>query len=261
MNFPSLGDADGYQLIGDVCARSVQAGDAGGCLSSIRPIGIIAYYALPNLLSQDPTIQNYLTLFLNIIFFFILYRSGIAILSRQPGYAQAPRASQMVVASLLFASVLAITIGSIPVRLSDHQSLAMFAAAVALLSYAHDNPKPWRFVAAGLCAGIAVLFKQNYAVAAFILVLLWIGFAWRSGIKSTVRQVLWFCLGASVMVMQFLATYYQSGVFWLYNPAELEVFAPSNRQPYVELTAYTDPVKSAITPLFPLPSRVWNTSP
>ncbi|ULX54811.1 hypothetical protein A9P79_23420 [Cupriavidus taiwanensis] len=86
--------------------------------------------------------------------------------------------------------------------------------------------------------------KQNYAVAIVFLVLNWLIFGGRHEFRRNLRAVFWFGVGASLGLLQIAWVYYHSGEMWLYSWKAMEIFAPVNRQPVVELVAFTEPQKA-----------------
>ncbi|MDB5896000.1 MAG: hypothetical protein JWQ88_3531, partial [Rhodoferax sp.] len=131
------------------------------------------------------------------------------------------------------------------VGLADHQSLALFMAAFAVLATRAFQPGAGAAAVSGLLAGCAVLLKQNYVIAVALLLLLLVVSGRLGGVRQPVRQVvrvvLYFLLGFSVVLVQIFVTYKFAGILWLYEPAGLARFNVSNMQPVVELVAYSGP--------------------
>lgn len=245
MEFVSFADTVGFDTLGQQCAEMIRSGSWQwpGCYSSIRPVGILVWHAVPYVLGSDATEVRYITLFMSLMMAAVLCWALLAVLRGQPGYAQCRPSMRATAEALLVVGVLACLTPFVPVKLSDHQSLAVFVAAYAVLAARNFQPGIGASVLAGLLAGCAVLLKQNYVVAAAALLVLWA--SGLQGPRPSVRQLLAFLAGFSVIGIQFWLTYLASGTPWLYEPGALEPYAASNRQPSVELTAYTDPQPSA----------------
>lgn len=250
MDFPFLGDATTYMDLGQSCAHYLTTPSApvNGCYNPIRPLGIALYFAVPFLFTRDLVTANYLTLLMNLLFFGLLLSSGFTLINRfsaDLSWLPYGRSINRMKLIIFMAGALILSIGFLPVRLSDHQSLALFMASVALLSSNGDIPKKTTALMAGLLAGAAVLLKQNYAVATVFLVLSWLAICGRGRFRDITAPAFWFCVGAALGLLQIVWVYYHGGVPWLYEPAAMETYAPSNRQPVVELIAYSTPIKSA----------------
>lgn len=245
MDFVSLGDSIGFDRGGQQCAEAVRAEtwDWRGCYSTLRPVGILGYYALPYLLGRDAIEVRYIALFLNLVMAAVLCAALLAVLRSQPGFQGSPPPVRIVAQGALLLALLACLTPFVPVTLSDHQSLAMLLLAYALLSSRGFSPGTGACALAGLAAASAVLLKQNHVVTTAVLLGLWC--SGLQGPRPRLRQLLAFGATFALIGVQFWMTWQASGLPWLYEPAALEPFAPSNRQPVVELTAYTDPVRSA----------------
>lgn len=249
MDFPSLGDAQQYHDLAQTCARQILEGNGLDCYHPYRPIGIILYYTLPMLASSDPVSVAYMTLAMNLLCLAVILACGSLILrefyaAEVPAYASGRFASEVVYLVL----AVAMSVGFVPVRLSDHQSFAFFIAGFTILYLARTRQRPLMLVLAGVMAGSAVLFKQNYAVAIALLMAIWAAVELPRKGRSMLLPMCCFCVGASVCLLQIGWVYYHSGVPWLYEPAAMEFFASSNRQPVVELVAHTQPERGAYQP-------------
>lgn len=250
MDFPFLGDASTYMDLGRSCAHYITTPTeaVNGCYNPVRPLGIALYFAVPFLFTKDLVTANYVTLVMNLLFFGVLLGSGFALIKRFSAdlpsfpYGRVMNNVRLIVFAV---GTLILSIGFLPVRLSDHQSLALFMASVALLSSNGDTPKKSTALLAGLLAGAAVLFKQNYAVATIFLVICWLAIFGKGRFREIAAPASWFCVGAALGLLQIVWVYHHGGVPWLYEPAAMEPYAPSNRQPVVELIAYSTPIKSA----------------
>ncbi|CAE6888079.1 hypothetical protein R69927_04651 [Paraburkholderia domus] len=247
MDFPSFGDASQYLELSHACAHSISgvAGPGTGCYHPYRPIGIVLYYALPFLFTDDQVMVSYLTLLMNLLLLLLLLVSGLALI-RQFAHANRPRITRDTpvpqLDSVVFVvGTLVLSIGFLPVRLSDHQSLALFMASVALLSASGGQPKKSTALIAGVLAGSAVLFKQNYAVAVTFLLVSWLAVFGKKEFRLAIVPACWFAVGASFGLLQIIWVYCHTGVPWLYDPVAMRAFAPTNQQPAVELVAYSIP--------------------
>nr|WP_176332770.1 hypothetical protein [Caballeronia glathei] len=138
MNFPSIGDAKQYFDVATACAHFL-TGDsdvASTCYHAYRPIGIVLYYAIPFLFTDDEFIAGYITLFLNVLFLLLLIYSGLTLLRRfSPRDLNTRNNATLKPAEVVFVvSATLFPIGFIPVRLSDHQSLALFLTGFCVLT-------------------------------------------------------------------------------------------------------------------------------
>lgn len=244
MHFESFGDTQGFHGLGQGCALALEGGTPlAGCYNAIRPVGILVYHAIPHLFASDAIEARYITLFLNLAMAALLYGALLALLRSQRGWRHCPPAVRQAAGVVLLLGVLVCTTPFIPVQLSDHQSLAVFLLGYAVLAGRGFDPGCGRAALAGLLAACAVLLKQNYAVASAALVVLWC--AGLQGPRPAPRVLAAFLAGFSVVGLQFWMVYAATGIPWLYAPGALDIYAESNRQPVVELTAYVDPAPAA----------------
>ncbi|MFJ4194387.1 hypothetical protein [Pseudomonas sp. NPDC089534] len=248
MDFPSIGDAPQYLEVANACAHSLLGSNDPGatCYHDYRPIGIVLYYAIPLLFTDDPILVSYITLFQNLLFFVLLIYAGLTLLRRfsgvengalPPGVQRRPLIGDvsLVILITLF------SIGYISVRLSDLQSLTLFLLSFCFLSADGLNPTKGKAFLAGILLGASILMKQNFAVSAVLIVPLWLALISRRDIKSALPPLICFCCGTSLGFVQILWVYLHSGVPWLYDLRAMAVFDPANRQPYVELAVYMEP--------------------
>ncbi|MFM0363702.1 hypothetical protein [Paraburkholderia sediminicola] len=249
MDFPSIGDARQYLDVATACAHYLSGSSDPGatCYHAYRPIGIVLYYTIPLLFTDDPILVSYITLFQNLLFLLLLIQAGLTLLRRFSAIeGDAP--SSVALSSPRIGNVVFVTlttlfsISFIPVRLSDHQSLALFLTSFCLLSADGLRPSKGKAFWAGILAGVAILMKQNFAVSAVLIVPLWLALVGRRDLKAALPPLICFCAGASLGFVQILWVYLHSGVPWLYDTRAMAIFDPSNRQPAVELAVYMDPV-------------------
>lgn len=249
MDFPSIGDGRQYLDLATACAHSLTGGNYtdATCYHAYRPIGIVLYYTIPLLFTDDPILGSYITLFQNLLFFLLLVYAGLRLLHQfsgiksdvpPPSVMRSLRAGDVVLVILMTL----FSISFIPVRLSDHQSLALFLFSFCLLSADGLNPSKGKAFLAGILAGAAVLMKQNFAVGTMLIVPLWCVLVGRRDIKTALLPITCFCAGASLGFVQILWVYLHSGVPWLYDTRVMAAFDSANRQPAVELAVYMDPV-------------------
>lgn len=249
MDFPSIGDAPQYLDVAHACAGYLLgSGDPGAtCYHAYRPIGIVLYYTIPMLFTDDPILVSYITLFQNLLFFLLLIFGVVTLLQRFSSFESGALGSSvtrskgtgevvLVVLTTLF------SIGFISVRLSDHQSLALFLLSFCLLSANGLHPAKVKAFVAGVSAGAAILMKQNFAVSAVLIVPLWLALVGRRDVKRALPPLICFCAGASLGFAQIVWVYVHSGVPWLYDTRAMAAFDPANRQPAVELAVYMQPV-------------------
>jgi hypothetical protein len=248
MDFPSIGDAPQYLEVATACAHHLLgSSDLGAtCYHPYRPIGIVLYYTVPLLFTDDPILVSYITLFQNLLLFVLLIYAGLTLLQRFSTVdSDAPSSGALTsqrVGNIVFVMLTTLfSISFIPVRLSDHQGLALFLTSFCLLSADGLRPSNGKAFWAGICAGAAILMKQNFAVSAVLIVPLWLGLVGRRDLKATLPPLICFCAGASLGFVQILWVYLHSGVPWLYDTHAMASFDTQNRQPFVELAVYMDP--------------------
>ncbi|WP_426783712.1 hypothetical protein [Pseudomonas atacamensis] len=247
MNFPTGSDADAYTIFGKACADFLQNNDAiSSCYNGIRPIGIMLYQAIPYLLTDDPVSLTYITLLLNVICLLVLLASVLFLFRNLNNPTPAPRSKIDVVGEgtvLLFTLIMCI--GYVPLRLSDIQSLSFFVASLSIISDQEYRERAVPLLIAGILAGISVLLKQNYIVSIFLVTVMWTVFRLRSQAENKLKPIILYLVGTSICMLQVLAVYYHSGIMWFYEPKLMEVYEYGNKQPYIELVAYTIPANGA----------------
>lgn len=245
MDFPVLGDADVFAALGKSCADLLMnTGDiSSSCYDSIRPVGIVLIHALPFLMTNDIIEQNYITILFNMIFLCVLVKSILVLFRNFTGVsAGGQRWVEHIGEAAIVAVALVLCVAYVPVRLSDIQGFSLFMASVAVLSTENDRKNSAALVSAGLLAGIAVLMKQNYVVPIFFLVVFWFCFDFKDHVAGKFKHLFLYLSGTAVCLIQVAVVYSKAGVLWFYDPKAMEIFAPANAQPFVELIAYTDPV-------------------
>ncbi|RRW66759.1 hypothetical protein EGJ53_10840 [Pseudomonas fluorescens] len=136
-------------------------------------------------------------------------------------------------------------IGYVPLRLSDIQSLSFFVASLSIISNQEYRERAVPLLIAGILAGISVLLKQNYIVSIFLVTVMWTVFRLRSQAENKLKPIILYLVGTSICMLQVLAVYYHSGIMWFYEPKLMEVYEYGNKQPYIELVAYTIPANGA----------------
>ncbi|WP_454564551.1 hypothetical protein [Pseudomonas sp. AIG] len=248
MDFPVLGDADQYTALGISCADYILGrGDIGStCYDPIRPIGISVYQAIPFMMTGDLIDQNYITVFLNLACLMLLVGSLLIMFYNLSDSRLGQRrwvdyfgGGVIVITTLVFC------VAYIPVRLSDIQSFACFTGSLAVLSSEKNRRSAKALIAAGLMAAMSVLMKPNYVVSIFFLVMFWFCFDFKAQFQSRFKYLAFYLCGVSVCLLQVALVYSKSGIFWFYDPRAMEVYIPTNAQPFVELIAYTEPFKSS----------------
>jgi len=248
MDFPSIGDARQYLEVATACAHALlgSTDPAATCYHPYRPLGIVLYYTVPLLFTDDPILVDYITLFQNLLFFLLLIWATLTLLRRFSVFpvdtrshetGQSLRSGEIALVALttLF------SIGFISVRLSDHQSLALFLTSFCLLSAHETHPSKSKAFWAGILVGAAIMMKQNFAVSAVLIVPLWLVVVGRRDMKAAFLPLICFCAGASLGFVQILWVYVHSGIPWLYDTRAMAAFDPANRQPSVELAVYMHP--------------------
>lgn len=247
MNFPTGSDADAYTIFGKACADFLENNDAiSSCYNGIRPIGIMFYQAIPYLLTDDPVSLTYITFLLNVICLLVLLASVLFLFRNLNNSTSTPRGKIDIFGEgtvLLFTLIMCI--GYVPLRLSDIQSLSFFIASLSIISNQDYREKTAPLLIAGLLAGISVLLKQNYIVSIFLVTVMWTVFNFRLKTENKLKPIILYLIGTSICLLQVAAVYYHSGIMWFYEPKLMEVYEYGNKQPYVELVAYTLPANGA----------------
>lgn len=248
MDFPTIGDARQYFDVSTACAHFLLGSDTPGatCYHDYRPIGIVFYYAIPFLFTDDPILASYITLFQNLLFFLLLIYACLTLLRRFSGFEReiSPPSVQkrLLVGDISLVILITLfSIGFISVRLADLQSLTLFLLSFCLLSADGLTPSKGKALGAGILAAASILMKQNFAVSTLLIVTLWLALIGRRDIRSALPPLICFCLGASLGLVQILWVYLHSGVMWLYDTRAMAAFDPANRQPSVELAVYMEP--------------------
>ena len=86
MEFVSFADTVGFDTLGQQCAEMIRSGSWQwpGCYSSIRPVGILVWHAVPYVLGSDATEVRYITLFMSLMMAAVLCWALLAVLRGQP---------------------------------------------------------------------------------------------------------------------------------------------------------------------------------
>ena len=133
MNFPSFGDAAIYSELGERCASALASSGGnlfGSCYDPIRPIGIVGFYSVPHLLTDDPVTRVYILLLINVLLFAGVFLAlGSCLLSDRTLHADERNTATLVGVSL-FPPLLLFLIPHLPVTLSDLPSFAFFSFAI-----------------------------------------------------------------------------------------------------------------------------------
>jgi hypothetical protein len=250
LDFPSFGDATGYEQLGRACAEAV-AGPAAvldGCYHPVRPIGAAALMALPYVATDDPVSAAYIALASNIALFAAAVACFASALAGDPAILPARRRREAVLLGLAFAVLLPFFVSLIPVRLADIPSLAPFAGA--LLVGANTLHGAWsaaarrrRYALAGLLCAIAVLVNTRYFVYAFVL-LAALAALDRDARGDRVRCAGAFVAGMAPVALQVLSVLLHTGQLGLYDREFMAArFAP--RAHTIEAEYATLPAETA----------------
>jgi hypothetical protein len=250
MDFPALGDADAYAAFGQHCAAFLAGSTAktAGCYNAVRPVGINVYHAIPYLLTKDDIAARYIALLMNTLCLTLLVCACVKLVGSSVIKRREVRLLNSLWVGCVALVVGALTIGFVPVQLSDLPAASLFVAGLAILREERFRTDRIRLLIAGLLCGTAALLRQNYIVPMFFLVVAWFVVLGRGSFKAAAKSVSWYLCGCSIVLIQVLLVFHQSGTVWFYEPWALKVYAHAHQQPYVELVAYTQPVKSAYAP-------------
>lgn len=252
MLFPWTADSGAYRELGLACARHIVSEDFMGCYNGLRPVGILLYYAFPSLVASDPVTVTYVTLLLNLICLLVLILSAWTLFSRISAF-EAPstsintrgKALSWAVVTAFWLVMLVQTVGYLPLRLADIQSLCLLMAGIAIASSGGLTPRPGAALIGGALAGCSVLFRQNYVIVLALMVFVWFAYSIRLRSKAAAISATLFALGAGTCLLQLFWVYLHTGIPWFYEPQAMLVYAESTKQPYVELIAYSLPAEGA----------------
>ncbi len=212
------------------------------CGSSVRPVGIIFYYALLVKLFPDPVRLSYVILMLNLFYIFGIYFIVNKIFNK----------TNHVSTSIYVFFIVAINLVCLlPVSMSDLLALFMFFVGIYFIlekvnlevSSTRNN---WYILLSGLSFGLACLFKQNYGVFGIVVafVLLCFNLNTKNGILQNkvayIKKTLFFTLGFSVILLQIGVIFYKFHIIGLFVP-----FPVPNHQPFIEALGYTNIVNSS----------------
>lgn len=231
-------DADSYIMLANRCINNFPF----HCGDSVRPVGIIFYYALLVKLFPDPVRLSYVILMLNLFYIFGIYVIINKIFNK----------TNHTTTSLYLFFIVAINLVCLlPVSMSDLIALFMFFVGLYLIlekvnlviSSAKNN---WYILLSGLSFGMACLFKQNYGVFGVVVafVLLCFNLNTEHGFLQNkvdyTKKILFFTLGFLVVLLQVGAIFYKFHIVGLFVP-----FPTPNHQPFIEAIGYTNIVNSS----------------
>ena len=257
MNFPSFGDAAAYAELGERCASALtsSAGNLfGSCYDPLRPIGIVGFYTLPYLVTDDPVNRVFILLMTNILLFAGIFLALRTVLLSDSTLCADDREKRAILVGVsVFIPLLLFLIPHLPVTLSDLPSFAFFVFALWESSKIlfRDNSKGQatrRYLLTGLLVSAAALLKQNYLVFGFFLIFSVLLFDRRSPSASPcrIRYLFVFLLGMSPVLIQFLNVYLHSGHFWFYETDYAnKFFGHVSKKPNIEAIIFTIPTPSA----------------
>lgn len=241
-------DADSFIIFANHCLINFPF----HCGSSVRPVGIIFYYALLVKLFPDPVRLSYVILMLNLFYIFGIYFIVNKIFNK----------TNHVSTSIYVFFIVAINLVCLlPVSMSDLLALFMFFVGIYFIlekvnlevSSTRNN---WYILLSGLSFGLACLFKQNYGVFGIVVafVLLCFNLNTKNGILQNkvayIKKTLFFTLGFSVILLQIGVIFYKFHIIGLFVP-----FPTPNHQPVVELIAYYN----VINPIHDSPAGFYYT--
>lgn len=236
MDFLYFGDAEFNHNFGFKCAEAIKNSESfDACYNGIRPIGLALYYSIPHFFTNDSLTSHYISLILNLLMLAMLIYSSFYILKD---------INSRLAKIIFLIGAIIVSVGFIPVKLTDVQSWGLYVSSVALLGIAFEKNKKKYYFYSGVLAGLAFLLKQNFSMNMFFLFVVWV-FLQRKKIQEIKTNILLYLSGCAIILIQFFIVFFQSGYFWMYNPEDLAKYADSNKQPAVELVAYTAPQKSA----------------
>lgn len=250
MNFPSFADTSAFVDLGARCADALVSPTGGiweKCYNPVRPVGIIAYYAIPHLLTDDPVVMNYLILSMNLLLGVLILMVMGRVMALDPGF-QPLKDSRFSGAAkaVLFLCVLFSFLGHLPITLADLPANGLFLSALGVgcwvLFAPNGETHSFRYFLLGLFAAGSTLMKQNFFVFGGFLALVVMYFDNRNpSFNRLAKKTLMFLLGFSLVLVQFLYVYSHSGDFFLFERKVVHLLS----KPYVELVAYNRPIQSA----------------
>lgn len=214
--FPAA-DANAYVVLGTNCMTNLSSlsGIASACHDQVRPVGIILYYAILLKLFPDNVTFSYVVLLIN-----ILLTYGIARIIN--GFFNSDR--NPIKEIFIYILVLYNLVCFIPVTMSDLIALYFFLLGIKFfISIDITKPNYYTYLKLyfiGFIFAIDVLLKQPYA--AYIMIFLASYCICKMDlILKMPRQILWltiaFLIGFLPVIIQFIVTYKNYNIFWLYN--------------------------------------------
>ena len=234
MIFPVSPGADADSFI-QLASNCVNNSFPFHCGSSVRPIGIIFYYAMLVKLFPDMVRLSYVILLLNLFYIFGIYFIVNKLFNK----------NNHVSTSLYLFFIVAINLVCLlPVSMSDLIALFMFFLGTYLIlekvnlaiSSSRNN---WYIFCSGLLFALACLFKQNYGIFGIVVafILLCFNLNKEHGLLHNkiafIKRILFFILGFSLVLLQVGAIVYKFHIVGLFVP-----FPVPNHQPFIEMVAY-----------------------
>lgn len=254
--YPIFGDSANYTSYGKAFAKNIQHTNLIIALkntsSAIRPWGMIVYSSLPFLFSDDLILNNYIMLLLNIISAMVILLVLLSWIETSSSFSLEKAAYAIWISLCL--------VPFIPILMSDMISLMFFFIAIEYIrrieltqlekKQSISLEQGSNIFVSGLCFALASALKQNYLLYSLIYIVAFffinLSYIFKKNTRKTILYLIsLFTLGFSVVLIQFFYIYYQYGVFWAYDPANLATYAPANQPPFVELIAYSSPTISA----------------
>lgn len=234
MIFPVSPGADADSFI-QLATNCVSNNFPFHCGSSVRPIGIIYYYALLVKLFPDQVRLSYVILMLNLFYIFGIYFIVNKLFNKN---------NNALTNIYLFFIVAINLICLLPISMSDLIALFMFFVGIyfllAKVNLAIESSRNnWHIFCSGLFFALACLFKQNYGIFGIIVafVVLCFNLNQEHGLinnkKASIQKILFFILGFSLVLLQVGAIFYKFHIIGLFVP-----FNIPNHQPFLELNAY-----------------------
>ena len=226
-------DADAYIALANRCINNFPF----RCGDSVRPVGIIFYYALLVKLFPDPVRLSYVILMLNLFYIFGIYFIINKIFNKT---------NHISISLYLFFIVAINLVCLLPVSMSDLIALFMFFVGIYFIlekvNLATSSARnSLCILLSGLSFGLACLFKQNYGIFGIVVafVLLCFNLNAEHGLLQNkvnyTKKILFFILGFSVVLLQIGAIFYKYNIVGLFVP-----FPAPNHQPVIEIFGYNN---------------------
>jgi hypothetical protein len=244
VQFPTGIDDDVFNRLGAFCADGIAIDNrriVDTCYDGVRPVGIIAYFAIPKLVGANPVTQSYALLALNFAMFILcVFALRTICFPFKSGYED--RTARF---AALIASVVAVTfvlLSTIVSRMADLPATAFFLLGISMSVRALTRELPNRgilFFGAGLAMAVASLLKPNYYVYGPLVLGMALSIDLRERLDSKwtllglLKHPVLVGLGLSFALIQCVWIYKHTGVFWPYDAEHFAKLKTPHLWPFI----------------------------